>query len=47
MYFGVPIVAYNATAVPETLGEGGLLLDSKDPGIAAAAVNRLLDGEFK
>ena len=42
MYFGVPIVAYNATAVPETLGEGGLLLDSKDPGIAAAAVNRLL-----
>lgn len=42
MHFGVPIIAYNSTAVPDTLGEGGLLLDNKDPGIAASAVNRLL-----
>ena len=41
MHFGVPIVAYRAAAVPETLGAGGLLLDSKDPWIAAAAIDRL------
>ena len=27
MYFGVPILAYNATAVPETLGDCGVLFD--------------------
>ncbi|MGC9522837.1 MAG: glycosyltransferase family 4 protein [Anaerolineae bacterium] len=29
MYFGVPIVAYAAAAVPETLGQAGLLLSVK------------------
>jgi L-malate glycosyltransferase len=27
MYFGLPILAYNATAVPETLGDCGVLFD--------------------
>ena len=45
MYFSVPIVAYSAAAVPETLGEGGLLLDSKDPGVAAAAIRRIFRDE--
>ncbi len=39
---GLPIVAFGAGAVPETLGEAGLLLDSNRPGVAAAAVRRLL-----
>ena len=30
MYFGVPIVAYNAAAVPYTLGGSGVLVDEKD-----------------
>ncbi len=41
MYFGKPIVALRAAAVPETLGNGGLLLDSSDPAVAAAAIDRL------
>jgi glycosyltransferase involved in cell wall biosynthesis len=42
MHHRVPIVAYAATAVPETLGEAGLLLDVKDPCTVAAAVDRLV-----
>jgi len=38
----VPIVAYSSTAVPETLGEAGLLLDDKDPLTVAAAVARVV-----
>ena len=43
MYFGVPIVAFNAAAVPDTLGGGGLLLDSKEPAYAAAAIDRVMN----
>lgn len=42
MYFGVPIVAYNACAVPDTLGDAGILLEDKDPLTAAFAVDRVL-----
>ena len=45
MYFHVPIVAFRSTAVPDTLGEGGLLLDSKDPDMAAAAIDRVMKDE--
>ncbi|MBI2468309.1 MAG: glycosyltransferase, partial [Candidatus Rokubacteria bacterium] len=35
MHFGVPIVAYASTGVPDTLGDAGLLVDDKDfPSIA-------------
>ncbi len=42
MYFGVPIIAYNACAVPDTLGGSGILLHDKDPLEAAMAADRLL-----
>jgi glycosyltransferase involved in cell wall biosynthesis len=43
MYYEVPIVAYAAAAVPETLGsEAGLLLHDKDPCTVAAAVARVV-----
>jgi len=42
MYFDLPIVAFASSAIPETLGKGGLLLDSKDPQVAAAAINRIV-----
>lgn len=45
MHFGVPIAAYGCCAVPDTLGTGGILLDSKEPEIAAAAANRLITDE--
>lgn len=42
MHHRVPIVAFAATAVTETLGGGGLLLDVKDPCTVAAAVDRVV-----
>ena len=45
MHFGVPIVAYGAAAVPETLGGGGLLLRDKNPLEAAAAIDRILQDD--
>ena len=42
MGHGVPIVAYGVTAVPETVGGGGLLLDDKSAIPFAAAVARVV-----
>jgi glycosyltransferase involved in cell wall biosynthesis len=42
MHHGVPVVAYGAGAVRETVGDGGLVLDRKDPVTVAAAVERVL-----
>ncbi len=48
MHFDIPIVAYKSTAVTETLGEGGILLDEKDPKIVAAAIDTIIvDDELK
>jgi glycosyltransferase involved in cell wall biosynthesis len=41
MHHGLPVVAYGAGAVPETLGAGGLLLAHKDPLTVATAVARV------
>ena len=43
-YHRLPVVAYAAAAIPETLGDGGLLLDEKDPYTLAAAVARVAAG---
>jgi glycosyltransferase involved in cell wall biosynthesis len=43
MYFGVPIVAYAAAAVPETLGGSGVLLKEKDHRLVAEIVNELVE----
>ena len=42
MELGVPVVAYAATAVPETLGGAGVLLDDKDPLVVAVAVDKVV-----
>ncbi len=42
MGHGLPIVAYGVTAVPETVGDAGLLLEDKSPALFAAAVSRVL-----
>jgi glycosyltransferase involved in cell wall biosynthesis len=39
---GVPVVAYDAAAVGETVGSGGVLLEEKSPIVVAAAVDRVL-----
>lgn len=42
MHARVPIVAYAAAAVPETLGNAGVLLSSKAPALVATAVHRIM-----
>jgi len=45
MWHRVPVVAFAAAAVPETLGEAALLLGDKSPATVAAAVHRVLSDE--
>lgn len=45
MHFGKPIIALKKCAVPETLGEAGLLLEDASPEIAAAAIDRVMKDE--
>lgn len=42
MHHGLPVVAYAAAAVPETMGQAGILLADKSPLVVAAAVHRVL-----
>jgi len=41
MYFHVPIIAYASSAIPDTLGSGGLLTTKKAPGYTAALMETL------
>jgi len=41
MVFGVPVVAYDAGAVAETLGGAGVLLAQKEPALVAGVLDRL------
>jgi glycosyltransferase involved in cell wall biosynthesis len=38
----LPVVAFAAAAIPETLGDAGILLTTKQPSVVAAAVHRVL-----
>lgn len=42
MDFSIPVLAYAATAVPETVGDGAVLCDTKDPAAVALAAHRVL-----
>lgn len=43
MHFGLPVLAYNAAAVSETLAGAGVLLDDKDPRIVAEVLDLVLE----
>ncbi len=43
MHHGVPIVTWRSTAIPETLGAGGVCLPEKAPTVVASAVARVLE----
>ena len=45
MRHGLPVIAYSSCAVPETLGEGGILLTDKSPATVAAAVHRVVSDD--
>lgn len=46
MSMKIPIVAYNSTAVPETLGKGGLVWDECDPELLAASIDKIVQEEY-
>ena len=43
MHFGVPVIAFDSTAVGETLGKGGLLLGYKAPAATAELVHKVIN----
>ncbi len=43
MAAGVPVIAYDAAAVPETMGGAGIVLDDKRPTSVVTAIERVLD----
>lgn len=43
MYFKIPILAYDSSAISDTLGGSGFLTDTKDPLINAGILNRILE----
>ena len=45
MFFDIPIIAYDSTAVGETLGGAGILLKDKDPKVVAEAINIVVTDE--
>lgn len=42
MYFRVPIIAYDSSAVPDTLGGSGLVIPDKNPLITAGIMNQVV-----
>lgn len=45
MFFRVPVIAYNSSAIAETLGGSGILLQEKDPRITAEWMHRITSDE--
>jgi len=43
MYFHIPIIAYNSTAIPDTLGGSGVLVDNKDPAFVSRLIDKVLN----
>ncbi|MEQ9667145.1 glycosyltransferase family 4 protein [Coleofasciculus sp. G2-EDA-02] len=47
MWFDVPVLAYKSSAVPETLGEAGILFTTKDDLVQVAALAKLLVKDWR
>ena len=48
LYYNVPIIAINSTAVPDTLGGSGVLLDDRDPNVVGKEIDRLVsDADYR
>jgi len=45
MSLTVPVVAYASSAIPDTVGGAGIVLDERDPRFMAEAINRLVKDE--
>jgi glycosyltransferase involved in cell wall biosynthesis len=47
MYLKIPIIAYSSTAVPDTVGNAGVLLDKLDQKLFSEALNRIIKDKDK
>ncbi len=48
MHFDVPIIAYKAAAIPDTMGKSGIVIDDKNPALIAKLIERLVtDSELR
>ena len=47
MYFNIPIIAYNATAIPFTLGDAGVLVNAKNYSEIAELIDVIIDHDLK
>jgi glycosyltransferase involved in cell wall biosynthesis len=47
LWFDIPVLAYKSTAVPETLGEAGILFTTKDDLVQVAALAKLLVKDWR
>lgn len=45
MAWGVPVIAFDAAAVPDTVAGAGVVLEDKSPGVVAAAIERVVSDE--
>lgn len=45
MYFNVPIIAHNSTAIPQTLGNSGVLVNKKEYCIIAEMINEIIENK--
>lgn len=45
MHFGLPVIAYASSALPETISDGGILVEDKDPAMLAALFEAVLDDQ--
>lgn len=45
LHYRIPVIAYAAAAIPETLGSAGVLLNEKNPLKIASLLNRILSNE--
>lgn len=45
MYFGLPVIAYASSALPETIGQGGVLVHAKKPAELAELVHTVCTDE--
>lgn len=43
MYFGIPVIGYNSTAIPLTMGNAGILVNKKDPIVIAELIDLLIN----
>ena len=45
MHFGLPVAAFASSAIPDTLGHGGILLKDKSPHLVAETINAVLEDD--